>query len=61
MEREKYGPCLSKRTLHFLAVLCKPMGCPSAYFLGKQGGSDATLLPERVIVQNRPSIQHFKR
>jgi hypothetical protein len=27
-----------------------------AYFLGKQGGSNATLLPESVIVQNRSSV-----
>jgi len=32
----------------------------TAHFLGNQGGSNATLLPERVIFQNAPSVQPFK-
>jgi hypothetical protein len=57
MEGEEYGLCLSKRNLHFLAVLCWSMGRLPAYFLSKQMAHNAMLLPVMLFLHFCPEIQ----
>jgi len=60
VEGEKYGSCLSKRNLHFLAGLCWSMGCLPVYFLSNRVAHDAMLLPVIAKASIQPLIPDFK-